>query len=229
MKLVLFDLDNTLLSGDTDVEWLDFLVEQGVLSRSDQEANREMDRRYSRGEAGTLEYVRFYLGFYRGHDMATLLAWRKAFLETRIAPRILPGAAKLLQSHHTDLVAIITATSRFLTEPIARRLGVGHLIATEPEIIAGRFTGEIAGIPCMRDGKIAHLDRWLAARGQALDDFRESWFYSDSINDLPLLERVTHPVAVDPDPKLGEIARRRAWRTLTLRAAPVARGGPSPT
>jgi len=217
MKLILFDLDNTLLSGDTDVEWLDFLVEQDVLSQADREASLEMDRRYRAGEAGALEYVRFYLRPYPGHDMAALLAWRGEFLQTRLVPRILPAARALLASHDQDLVAIITATNRFLTEPIAAALGVEHLIATEPEMVNGRFTGEPAGTPCMSDGKIEHLNRWLAKRGQALAEFTQSWFYSDSINDLPLLECVAHPVAVDPDPGLRKIAQQRDWRTLTLR------------
>jgi HAD superfamily hydrolase (TIGR01490 family) len=217
MKLALFDLDNTLLSGDTDFEWLDFLVEQGVLPRSDHEANLEMDRRYRAGEAGALEYVRFYLGYYRRHDRKTLLAWRARFLETRIKARILPAARQLVESHKKDLSVIITATNRFLTEPVAAALGVEHLIATEPEIVDGRFTGDVVGEPCMREGKIAHLGDWLAARGKSLGAFTESWFYSDSINDLPLLERVTHPVAVDPDEALGNTARQRGWRTLTLR------------
>jgi HAD superfamily hydrolase (TIGR01490 family) len=217
MNLALFDLDNTLLSGDTDVEWLGFLVEQGVLSKSDQQANVEMDRRYRAGEAGALEYVRFYLRFYPAHDMAELLAWRGLFLRERIEPRILPAARKLIEHHKADLAAIITATNRFLTEPIAAELGVEHLIATEPQIRNGRFTGDIVGAPCMREGKIEHLERWLAARGKTLDDFAQSWFYSDSINDRPLLERVTHPVAVDPDLRLAEVARQRVWRILTFR------------
>ncbi|MGH8724191.1 MAG: HAD family hydrolase, partial [Burkholderiales bacterium] len=113
--------------------------------------------------------------------------------------------------------------------PIAAALGVEHLIATEPEIANGRFTGDIVGTPCMREGKIEHLDRWLDRRGKALEDFPESWFYSDSINDLSLLGRVTHPVAVDPDSRLEIAARERGWRRITLRAGPGARGGPSPT
>jgi len=130
---------------------------------------------------------------------------------------MLPAARELIRSHGKDLIAIITATNRFLTEPIAAAFGVEHLIATEPQIEHGRFTGDIVGAPCMREGKIEHLERWLAARHQTLEDFPESWFYSDSINDLPLLERVTHPVAVDPDTLLEKISRDRGWRRLTLR------------
>ena len=218
MNLVLFDLDNTLLSGDTDVEWLEFLIDQKVLPPSAQQDNLEMDRRYRSGQADALEYVRFYLRFYPPHGMAALLSLREKFIPTRIEPRMLPAARALVQSNNKQsLVAIITATNRFLTEPIAAAFGIEHLIATEPQIVDGRFTGDLVGAPCMREGKIEHLNNWLAGRGQSLRDFPESWFYSDSINDLPLLERVTHPVAVDPDPRLAEIARQRGWRSLSLR------------
>jgi len=217
MNLVLLDLDNTLLSGDTDVEWLDFLVEQGVLPASEHEANHEMDRRYASGEASTLEYVRFYLGYYRAFDIARLLGWRKIFLEQKIRPLMLPAAHELIRSQRGQLVAIITATNRFLVEPIAAGFGIEHVMATEPEIRDGRFTGDIVGPPCMREGKIEHLERWMAQRGQRLDQFGETWFYSDSINDLPLLERVTHPVAVDAGALLAEVASRRGWRQLSLR------------
>lgn len=217
MRLALFDLDNTLLAGDTDFEWLAFLIAEGAIPATEQQANAAMDRRYRSGEAGALEYVRFYLRLYPGREMATLLAWREKFVEKRIRPRMLEGGRKLLYSHRHDLVAIVTATNRFLTEPIAAAFGVEHLIATEPQIVDGQFTGDIVGVPCMREGKIERLDAWLAARGKSLGDFAESWFYGDSINDLPLLSRVTHPVAVDPDPDLEKIARSRGWRTLTLR------------
>ena len=217
MNLVLFDLDNTLLSGDTDVEWLDFLVEQGVLPDSERAANHAMDRRYASGEASTLEYVRFYLGYYRPHDLDTLHAWRDRFFEQKIKPLMLPAARKLIDGERSNLVAIITATNRFLVEPIAAAFGVQHVMATEPEMRDGRFTGDIVLEPCMREGKIAHLNRWLAARGRKLEQFAETWFYSDSINDLPLLEQVMHPVAVDPSPKLADVARQRGWRTLSLR------------
>src|SRR5688572_10722022 len=193
MKLALFDLDNTLLSGDTDFEWLCFLVGEGALPPEAMRANEEMDRRYRDGDADVLEYVRFYLRPYPAHDMATLLAWRERFIGERISSKVVPGARGVLDSHKNDLVVMITATNRFLTEPIARLLGFEHLIATEPQMVAERFTGDVAGTPCMREGKIARLDAWLSERGTSLEK-HESWFYSDSINDLPLLSRVTHPV-----------------------------------
>lgn len=218
MNLVLFDLDNTLLSGDTDVEWLDFLIEQGILPDSERQANLEMDRRYRTGEADALEYVRFYLRFYPPLDRATLVDLRRKFIPARIEPRMLPAARKLIRSQRkNNLLAIITATNRFLTEPIAAAFGIEHLIATEPEIRDGRFTGDIVGPPCMREGKIIWLEKWLKSRSCSMGDFPQTWFCSDSINDLPLLERVTHPVAVDADPRLAAIARQRGWRTLSLR------------
>jgi HAD superfamily hydrolase (TIGR01490 family) len=217
MNLVLFDLDNTLLSGDTDVEWLDFLIEQGILPESERQANLEMDRRYRTGEADALEYVRFYLRFYPPHDMPGLLGLRGQFMKQRIEPRMLPAARRLIHERQGNLLAIITATNRFLTEPIAAAFGIEHLIATEPGMRDGRFTGDIVGPPCMREGKITWLEKWLQSRTSSMGDFRETWFYSDSINDLPLLERVTHPVAVDPDPRLAAIARQRGWRRLSLR------------
>jgi HAD superfamily hydrolase (TIGR01490 family) len=217
MKLALFDLDNTLLSGDTDVEWFAFLTAQGALPQSEQQANVEMDRRYRAGEASVHEYVRFYLRPYPRHDIAQLREWRSQFLEKHIVPRMLPAGRDLLYSHRNELVIIITATNRFLTEPIARAFGVEHLIATEPQMANGRFTGDVVGEPCMREGKIVRLEAWLAQRRQTLLDFERSWFYSDSVNDVPLLERVTDPVAVDPDERLRAIAAERRWRIISLR------------
>ena len=215
MNLALFDLDNTLLSGDTDFEWLAFLIEEGALPPSAMRENEDMDARYRAGRADVLEYVRFYLRPYPPHDMATLASWRKRFLP-RMEARIRPGAKALVDSHRRDLAVIITATNRFLSGPIAAMLGVEHLIATEPQIVNDRFTGDVAGVPCMREGKISRLNSWLQARGEAFHDFRSVFFYSDSINDLPLLERVTHPVAVDPDARLRKTALEKGWKTLSL-------------
>jgi HAD superfamily hydrolase (TIGR01490 family) len=215
MNLALFDLDNTLLSGDTDYEWHSFLVEEGALPAAAKHENEAMDARYRDGTADVLEYVRFYLRPYPAHDMETLLSWRAKFLE-RMRKLVVPGARRLLDSHRQDLVAIITATNRFLTEPIAALLGVEHLIATEPQTRNGRFTGDIVGAPCMREGKIARLDTWLAGRGATLAAFDKTWFYSDSINDLPLLGRVSNPVVVHPDAALAAEAERRGWPSLSL-------------
>jgi HAD superfamily hydrolase (TIGR01490 family) len=217
MNLALFDLDNTLLDGDTDFEWLEFLVEQGAVSKEERLRNREMDERYRTGEADPVEYVRFYLRFYPPHAMATLLGWRTRFIRERIEPRLLPAGRELIARHRGDLAAIITATNRFLTEPIAAALGVEHLIATEPRIVDECFTGDVDGVPCMRHGKIERLEKWLQARRASLASYEQSWFYSDSVNDVPLLERVTHPVAVDPDERLRKMAEQRAWPVISLR------------
>jgi HAD superfamily hydrolase (TIGR01490 family) len=217
MNLALFDLDNTLLDGDTDFEWLEFLIEQGAVSKEERARNRAMDERYRSGQADPVEYVRFYLRFYPPHAMATLLGWRSRFIASRIEPRVLPAGRELIARHKGDLTAIITATNRFLTEPIAALLGVEHLIATEPQIVDDCFTGEVDGVPCMRSGKIERLAQWLERRGASLASYDETWFYSDSVNDVPLLERVTHPVAVDPDELLRETARERGWPVISLR------------
>lgn len=217
-KLALFDLDKTLLSGDSDDEWLYFLVEHGIVDReAESAAHEDMVRRYREGRTGTLEFCEFFLRFFVPHERATLLAWRETYLRERILPMIAEPARQLLYSHRDGLVVIATATNRFLTEPIAAKLGVAHLIATEPEMRGGRFTGKVSGTPSFREGKAARVAEWLAARGQSFGDFTESWFYSDSINDQPLLERVTHPVAVDPDERLRKLALERSWQIISLR------------
>jgi HAD superfamily hydrolase (TIGR01490 family) len=216
-KLAVFDLDNTLLTGDSDDEWFDFLAERGVVDRTTEvAAHADLARRYREGKAGTLEFCEFFLRFFVPHDRATLLEWRAEYLRERILPLIAEPARKLLDSHRGDLVVIATATNRFLTEPIAAELGVAHLIATDAEIRDGRFTGKVSGTPSFREGKAVRVEEWLAARGESLADFSESWFYSDSINDQPLLERVTHPVAVDPDARLADLAAERGWAVLRL-------------
>ena len=221
-ELVLFDLDHTLLDGDSDVEWLNFLIEKGAVDRTQEEAaNAEMARRYKEGTAGTLEFVRFYLRTLAMHPMEQLVEWRGRYLERSIRPRIPAAARQLVAEHQRDgaLVAIITATNRFLTELTVLEFGVEHLIATEPAMRDGRFTGEVAGTPCFREGKVTRLEEWLAARRAKLADFAVSRFYSDSINDVPLLERVTRPIVVDPDPRLERLADERRWPVMRLHAS----------
>jgi HAD superfamily hydrolase (TIGR01490 family) len=216
-KLALFDLDNTLLTGDSDDEWFNFLAAEGALDRAAGETEKgNIVRRYREGSVGTLEFCEFFLRLFVPHEMSALLAWRERYIRDWIVPRIPDSARALLDSHRDGIVVIATATNRFITEPIARALDVEHLIATEPEMRAGRFTGRVNGTPSFREGKATRVVEWLAARGHALADFSESWFYSDSINDRPLLERVTHPVAVDPDAKLETLARGRGWPVLRL-------------
>ena len=220
MRLALFDLDNTLLTGDSDYEWGQFLVDRGVLDREAYEAqNREYYDQYVRGTLDIHEYLGFALRPLAEHSPAQLERWHGEFMRDRIVPMITPAARELVRSHlrDGDLCAIITATNSFVTAPIAHEFAVPHLIATEPERRDGRFTGRVAGTPCFREGKLARLDEWLAARGQRLQDFAQSTFYSDSHNDLPLLRRVTRPVPVDPDEPLAAEAQRRGWAVISLR------------
>jgi HAD superfamily hydrolase (TIGR01490 family) len=216
-RLVLFDLDNTLLSGDSDFEWAQYLIEQKVLDREVYEARNQAF--YDQYKAGTLdihEFLDFQLKPLSRHPREQLDAWHREFMDLRIRPLIRGKARALVESHRGDLCVIITATNSFVTAPIAREFGVANLIATEPERRGDGFTGGVSGIPCFREGKVARLDAWLADRGLALAAFSESRFYSDSHNDLPLLERVTHPVAVDPDPTLREHAGRKGWPVISL-------------
>ena len=216
-RLVLFDLDNTLLAGDSDFEWAQFLIEQKVLDREVYEARNQLF--YDQYKAGTLdihEFLDFQLKPLSRHSRAQLDAWHREFMESKIRPLIRAKARALVERHRADLCAVVTATNSFVTAPIARELGIPHLLATEPAHLDGQFTGAVEGIPCFREGKVARLESWLAQRGASLDSFTESTFYSDSLNDLPLLERVSHPVAVDPDPTLRAHAQRKGWPILSL-------------
>jgi HAD superfamily hydrolase (TIGR01490 family) len=218
--LSLFDLDNTLLDGDSDYEWGQFLIDRGVLERDEYEAqNRAYYEQYVAGTLDIHEFLGFALRPLAAHPPADLARWHGEFMEARVRPMIGSKARALVQEHQRcgDLCAIITATNSFVTGPIAREFGVEHLIATEPESRGGRFTGRVAGTPCFREGKIKRLDEWLAGRGRRLADYAESTLYSDSHNDLPLLERVRRPVAVDPDEKLAAAARERHWAVISLR------------
>src|SRR5262245_13967248 len=220
MRLALFDLDNTLLAGDSDYEWGQFLVDRGVLEREEYESqNRAYYDQYVAGTLDIHEFLGFALRPLAAHEPADLDRWHGEFMAARIRPMIDAPARALVKKHLDggDLCAIITATNSFVTRPIAREFGVEHLIATEPEKKNGRFTGKVAGIPCFREGKVKRLDEWLAGRGKRLADYAESVLYSDSHNDLPLLERVTRPVAVDPDESLAAEARRRGWAVISLR------------
>jgi len=218
VKLALFDLDNTLLDGDSDYAWAQFLIEEGVLHAGDY--NSKNDYFYERYKDGTLdihEFLDFQLAPIARRPRAELDAWHAEFMQRKIRPMILPKAPGLIAKHADALTAIVTATNRFITRPIADELGVRDLIATDIEEAQGVFTGKPRGTPTFREGKIKAVDEWLAARGHKLADF-ESWFYSDSLNDLPLLERVTHPVAVDPDATLRAHATERRWPIISLRS-----------
>lgn len=220
MRLALFDLDNTLLAGDSDFEWAQFLIEQGVLDREVYEArNQEFYDQYKDGILDIHEFLDFQLKPLSRHPRRQLDAWHREFMERKIRPMINPRAMELVSGHQGqgDLCAIVTATNSFVTGPIAGEFGVEHLIATEPEQVDGEFTGRVTGIPCFRDGKVARLESWLRDRGLSWRSFEVSTFYSDSLNDLPLLSRVTHPVAVDPDATLLARAERAGWPIISLR------------
>ena len=220
MKLALFDLDNTLLAGDSDFEWAQFLISKGVLDREVHEArNHEFYEHYKAGTLDIHAFLDFQLKPLSHHSRIQLDSWHQEFMATRIHPIITDKARILVQRHQreADKVAIITATNRFVTAPIAREFGVEHLIATEVEEINGQYTGRGAGIPCFKEHKITRLDMWLSDQGLLWEDVTESWFYSDSLNDLPLLQRVTHPFAVDPDATLEAHAKLNAWPIISLR------------
>jgi HAD superfamily hydrolase (TIGR01490 family) len=215
-RLTLFDLDGTLLTGDTDVLWCDFLMRRGLLDPNEFAArNADMESRYQEGTVGAQEFAGFYVSTLAGRTMAELEPLRREFLRDWIVPRIPKDAIDLVRSRASDLVVMTTATNRFITELTAEHLGIAHLLATETRIDGGRFTGETAGTLNMRAGKVERLHEWLAQRSRALPDFA-STAYSDSINDLPLLEAVEEAVAVDPDAKLAAVAAQRGWRVMRL-------------
>ena len=219
-KLVLFDLDNTLLAGDSDYEWGQYLITRGIVNRTEYEAKNE--RFYQQYKTGTLdiyEFLDFQLRPLTQHSRAQLDVWHAEFMRDKIAPMITPAARNLVAHAlaDADLVAIVTATNSFVTAPIAQAFGIQHLIATEPEQINGEFTGKVTGIPSFREGKITRLNTWLDTQNKQLADFNESWFYSDSLNDLPLLKLVSHPVVVDADATLEAHAHKLGWPSISLR------------
>ncbi|HEK1683978.1 TPA: HAD family hydrolase [Pseudomonas putida] len=217
MRLALFDLDNTLLGGDSDHAWGDYLCERGILDPiAYKQRNDAFYQDYLNGTLDLQAYLAFSMEIFATTEPAQLDQWHRDFMRDCIEPIILPKALALLQQHREagDKLVIITATNRFVTAPIARRLGVRTLLATECERDGERYTGRSTDIPCFREGKVTRLKRWMLENGY---DLEGSYFYSDSLNDLPLLEQVTHPVAVDPDPKLREEAERRGWPVVSLR------------
>ncbi len=216
-RLVLFDLDNTLLAGDSDHAWAQFLIEEGVLRPAEYHAQNEwFYERYKDGTLDIHEFLDFQLAPLAGVARAQLDAWHAGFMQRKIRPMIQPGTAQLVASHAGALTAIVTATNRFITAPIAAELGVPNLLATDIEEVDGMFTGKARGTPTFREGKVRRVREWLAGLGTRIEDY-ESWFYSDSHNDLALLEQVTHPVAVEPDAPLRRLAQERGWPVIALR------------
>jgi HAD superfamily hydrolase (TIGR01490 family) len=217
MSLAIFDLDNTLIAGDSDHLWGQFLVEHGIVdAEAYAEANEEFYRQYCQGTLDIDEFLQFALQPLSLHPAEQLHAWRAEFMEERIRPILLPAARQLIETHRSSgaTLLVITATNRFITESITRFYGIDNLIATTPEFRDGRYTGMYLGTPCYREGKVTLLNAWLQETGQ---DLRGSWFYSDSHNDLPLLSVVDHPVAVDPDDTLAKVSRERGWPIISLR------------
>lgn len=217
MTLAIFDLDNTLIANDSDYLWGQFLVDEGIVDKDYYEkTNADFYEQYKQGELDITAFLRFSLKPLADNEPKQLYAWRERFIETQIKPIVLPKAQALVDSHrnqnHTLLV--ITATNRFITEPIVKLFGIDNLIATPPEFIDGRYTGNFIGTPCFQGGKVTLLMDWLKTANETLTN---SWFYSDSHNDLSLLKLVDNPVAVNPDEKLREAAETNQWQIMDLR------------
>jgi len=219
-RLALFDLDHTLLALDSDYQWADFLARTGRAGdpAAARRRNDDLMAAYNAGSLTAEAAAEFMLGLLAPHAPSDLAAWHEVFMAEVIRPVIDEAALALVRRHQEvgDLCAIVTATNHFVTAPIARALGIAHLIATEPEIINGRYTGRIQGVPSFREGKIVRVRDWLAGMNLTLADFAASYFYSDSINDVPLMETVSHPVATNPSAGLRELARQRGWPVLEL-------------
>ena len=217
MTLAIFDLDNTLLAGDSDHAWGQFLIDQGLVDATVvKAANETFYQQYQAGELDIDRYLRFSLSFLANKPLHDLASLHRLFMETVIEPMIAPGTQALLQHHRDqgDTLMIITATNRFVTGPIAEHLGIPNLIACEAEQQNGAYTGLPTGIPSYQEGKVVRLQTWLDEHGESLYG---AWFYSDSLNDLPLLRLVDNPVAVDPDATLAAEARRQNWPIISLR------------
>lgn len=217
MSLALFDLDNTLIAGDSDHCWGEFLVERGVVDPvSFKEANDQFYRDYQAGALDIDAYLAFALEPLTRFTLAELDELHRTFMREKIEPLHLPKAQALIDQHRAagDTLLIITATNSFITRPIATWLGVDNLLACDPEIIDGRYSGRTRNSPCFQHGKVTRLNEWLENTGTSMTD---SYFYSDSANDIPLLEAVSHPVAVDPCPRLLRHAQERGWPIISLR------------
>ncbi len=217
MSLAIFDLDNTLIADDSDYLWGQFLVDRGIVDKAHYEAaNAKFYDDYKQGNLDIVEFLNFSLRPLSEHDPSQLFEWREQFIEEIIKPLMLKSAQTLIDKHKAkgDTLMVITATNRFVTEPIVKLYGIENLLATTPEFIDGRYTGNFSGTPCFQDGKVTLLEDWLTSSEETLAN---SWFYSDSHNDLPLLNRVQNPVAVDPDEKLKTYAEQLNWPIISLR------------
>jgi HAD superfamily hydrolase (TIGR01490 family) len=219
-NLALFDLDNTLLAGDSDYNWSLFLIKQGLLDeKTHHERNEQFYLDYKNGNLDIYKFLAFQLKPLSEHSVADLNALHAKYMDSVIRPMMTQKAQDLVNQHKAqgDLCLVITATNSFVTKPIAQAYGIAHLIGTDPEMVDGAYTGGVAGVPSFQEGKVTRLKQWLAERGQELADFEQSYFYSDSHNDLPLMKLVTHPVAVDADAKLTAYAQQHGWPHISLR------------
>lgn len=221
MSLAIFDLDNTLISDDSDFLWGQFLVDQGIVDKEQYEdANAKFYQDYKAGKLDITEFLHFSLAPLALHKTEKLYQWREQFIEDIIKPIQLKSAIRLVNKHRFkgDTVMVITATNRFVTEPIVKLFGIDILLATTPEFIDGRYTGNFVDTPCFQEGKVTLLKEWLKSSSETLEN---SCFYSDSYNDLSLLKLVDNPVAVDPDEKLGAYANKNNWPIISLRNQPI--------
>ncbi len=220
MELVLFDLDNTLLAGDSDFEWAQFLISKGVLDKEVYEArNQQFYDQYKAGTLDIFEFLDFQLKPLARHSRAQLDAWHREFMDTRVRPMMTAKSQALVRERLATgaVVAIVTATNSFVTGPIARAFGIPHLVATIPAQENGAFTGQPRGTPAFKAGKIERVEAWLESLGLCWESFSRSRFYSDSHNDLPLMGKVSDPIAVDPDDTLRAHAGAHGWPVISLR------------
>lgn len=220
MNLALFDLDNTLLAGDSDFQWGQFMIAEGLLDRAaHHDRNVEFHNDYKQGKLDIEAFLKFQLNPLSKHPRQFLDALHLKYMEKVIRPMITDKARALVEQHKAagDLMMVITATNSFITNPIAAEFGIPYLIGTDPEQINGEFTGGFVGVPSFQQGKVTRLMQWLEQRGQTLNDFETSYFYSDSHNDLPLMKLVTNPVAVDADETLTAYAIKHGWPQMSLR------------
>lgn len=217
MTLAIFDLDNTLLNGDSDHAWGEFLVEKNLVDADAYaQANDKFYQDYQNGTLDIAEFLAFSLAPLAKHPKTQLDDWHTTFMAEKVQPMMLEAAQKCLQEHKNQghFLLIITATNLFVTEPIAKALGVDAILATEPEFIDGAYTGNVNGTPCFQEGKVTRLNTWLKETGHSLEG---SYFYSDSHNDLPLLKQVDNPIAVDADPTLTQYANEQGWPVISFR------------
>jgi HAD superfamily hydrolase (TIGR01490 family) len=217
MTLAIFDLDNTLIADDSDYLWGKFLVDQGIVDRLVYDKiNAQFYEDYQNGTLDMMAFLRFALEPLAAHPIEQLHNWRQDFINSIIKPLLLDRAKALIEKHRAqgDTLLVITATNSFITAPIVALYGIEHLIATTPEMIDGKYTGNVNGVPCFQEGKVTRLNEWLTLNNEKLEG---SYFYSDSHNDLPLLKLVDFPVAVDPDEKLRDFADTQKWEIISLR------------